>query len=164
MPYPEIYTNVLFAAVIVFCAVVSASSVFLYNALHKNDLLSGYLPSERASSPVIYILCAVFGVAVGIGFAIKDISFADIFLILMIPAAVTVAISDALNGFIPVIGIVFSGICAVLRAVAVCVEESALWPALTFALGGVFGTFTGTVTATGTTKNNIIMFCCYRCF
>lgn len=139
MPFPEIYTNILFACVIIFCTVISAASVPFYNTLHNKQLLSENLQSKKASSPLIYILCAVFGAAVGVFFALKDIFIADVFLILMIPSAVTVSLCDALNGFIPLAGLVFSGICVVLRTAAVCFSESSAWQILTFFAGGIFG-------------------------
>ena len=92
MPFPEIYTKILFVAVAVFCTVIAVASVPFYNTLHRKQLLSDTHQTVRAKSPVIYILCAVFGLAVGIFFAFKDISPADFFLILMIPSAITVSI------------------------------------------------------------------------
>ena len=139
MPFPEIYTKILFVAVAVFCAVIAVASVPFYNTLHRKQLLSDTLPTVRAKSPLIYILCAVFGLAAGICFAFKDISPADLFLIFMIPSAVTVSLCDSLNGFIPLAGLVFSGICAVMRTAAVCFEDGSLWQLLTFFSGALFG-------------------------
>ena len=139
MPFPEIYTKILFVAVAVCCTVIAVASVPFYNALHRKQLLSDTRQTVRAKSPIIYILCAVFGLAAGICFAFKDISPADFFLILMIPSAITVSICDSLNGFVPLAGLVFSGICTALRTVAVCFEDSSPWQLLTFLSGGVFG-------------------------
>jgi hypothetical protein len=140
MPFPEIYSTILFIAVALFCAVTAIVSVPFYNTLHRKSLLSETRPTRRASSPLIYILCGISGIAVGVCFALKDISATDIFVILMIPAAVTVSICDALNGFVPAAGLVFCGICVVLRTAAVCVAESSAWQILTFVSGAVFGT------------------------
>ncbi|MBQ6172868.1 MAG: hypothetical protein IJK34_09615 [Clostridia bacterium] len=138
MPFPELYSNILFACITVFCTVISLASVPFYNTLHKKELLSEKFPSHKASSPLIYIFCAVFGAAVGVLFALKDIDIADVFLVLMIPSAVTVSVCDALNGFIPLAGLVFSGICVVLRTAAVCFSEGSAWHLLTFFSGAVF--------------------------
>ncbi len=139
MPYPEIYTYVLFAAVIIVCTATAAVSVTFYNTLHRKELLSDTRPSVRASSPLFYIICALFGLAFGIVFAFRDITFASAALIVMMPAAAAVAICDILNGFIPVIGLILMSVCAVIRCVAVCVSEGALWPLLAAAAGGLFG-------------------------
>ena len=139
MPYPEIYTRVLFAAVLLFCTAAAAASVPFYNTLWRKELLSDSRPAKKAESPLFYIVCALFGLAVGTVLAFRDMTPADAAAVFMIPAAVTVAVCDILNGFVPVIGLVLVSLCAVARCVASCVAEGALWPALTFVFGAVFG-------------------------
>ena len=139
MPFPEVYTNAIFAAVVFFCFATALGSVPFYNTLYKKDLLSDTYPSENATSPWIYVITAFFGIATGISFAFFDITASDIFVILMIPAAVTVCICDAINSFVPLIGLILTGFCVTLRATALCLSEFALWPILTFATGGIFG-------------------------
>ena len=80
-----------------------------------------------------------FGIAAGVSFAFFDITACDIFVLIMIPAAVTVCICDTLNSFIPLIGIILTVFCITARMIAQCLTEGAFWPLLTFAVGGIFG-------------------------
>jgi len=141
MPFPEVYSNIISAAIVFFCFFTAIVSVPFYNTLYKKELLSDTRPTRKATSPFIYTAAAFFGLAVGIVLAILDLKADDFFLIMMIPAAVTVCICDGQNSFVPVIGTVLTAICAVLRMIALCVAEGALWPVLTFAAGGIFGLF-----------------------
>ena len=139
MPFPEVYTNVIFAAVVFFCFATAIGSVPFYNTLYSKELLSDTYPAVKASSPWIYTLTALFGLAAGISFAFFDMTASDLFVILMIPAAVTVCICDSINSFVPLIGLILTGFCATLRMIAQCLTEFALWPLLTFVFGGIFG-------------------------
>ena len=139
MPFPEVYTNVIFVAVVFFCFATAIGSVPFYNTLYRKELLSDTYPAVKASSPWIYTLTALFGLAAGISFAFFDMTASDLFVILMIPAAVTVCICDSINSFVPLIGLILTGFCATLRMIAQCLTEFALWPLLTFVFGGIFG-------------------------
>jgi hypothetical protein len=139
MPFPDIYTKAIFAAVVFFCFATAIGSVPFYNTLYRKDLLSDTFPSAKASSPWIYTAAALFGIAAGVSFAFFDITACDIFVLIMIPAAVTVCICDTLNSFIPLIGIILTGFCIMARMIAQCLTEGAFWPLLTFAVGGIFG-------------------------
>lgn len=139
MPFPEIYTKIIFAAVTFFCAALSVGSVAFYNTLHKKELLSDTCSTKKARSPFIFILTALFGLGIGIAFAYIDITIENFFVILLIPAAITICICDCLNGFVPIIGTIITSICTVLRVIALCAINEEIWYIFTFIFGGLCG-------------------------
>jgi len=137
MPYPEQYTTAIFIAIIVAFAAMGGLSVAFYNTLYSKDALSDKEQSRKAKNPLIYLIsAAVFG-GVGVFAAMKDISADSVFLIVLIPVAVSVCVCDALNGFVPLIGVILSGITLILKMIYDCFAAENLSPLIAFLAGAL---------------------------